>query len=53
MHSRSQSQAPPMLVCKYVDENCSAAMLAAERSAGVTQEGDLHILLHAGNQAHK
>ena len=35
-----------MLVCKYVDENGSAAMLATKRSAGVTPEVNLreHIL---------
>ena len=30
-----------MLVCKYVDENGLAAMLAAKRSAGVTPEVNL------------
>ena len=30
-----------MLVCKYVDENSSAAMLAAKRSAGVIPEVNL------------
>ena len=53
MHDRSQSQAAPMLVCKYVDENSLAAMLAANRSAGVAPEVNLRILLCAGNKAHK
>ena len=43
-YHRSWSQAPPMLVCKYMDENGSAAMLAAKRSAGVTPEVNLKIL---------
>ena len=30
-----------------------AVMLAAKRSAGVTQKMHLRILLHAGNEAHK
>ena len=34
-----------MLVHKFVDENGSAAMLAAKRSAGVTPEVNLRILL--------
>ena len=52
MHNRSQSQAPPMLVHKYVDENGSGAMLATKRSAVVTPEVNLRILFHAGNEAH-
>ena len=36
-HDRSQFQAPPMLVCKYMDENGSAAMLATKRSAGIRE----------------
>ena len=32
---------PPMLVCKYVDENGSATMLATKRSTGVTPEVNL------------
>lgn len=36
LHDRSRSRAPPILVYKYVDKNCSAAMLATTRSAGVT-----------------
>ena len=38
------------LVCKYVDENSSAAMLAA---VGVTLEVNLRIPFHAGNVACK
>ena len=40
-HNRSQSEAPPMLVCKYIDENGLAAMLATKRLAGVTSEVNL------------
>ena len=32
---------PPMLVPKYMEENGSAAMLAAKRSAGVAPEVNL------------
>ena len=39
-----------MLVQKYVDLNGSAAMLATKRSAGVTPEVNLRILLHAGKK---
>ena len=46
-------RAQPMLVCKYVDENGSAAMLAAKRSAGVTPEVNLRILLHTDDEGHK
>ena len=42
-----------MLVCNYVDENGSAAMLAAKRSAGVKPEVNLRILLCTGDEAHK
>ena len=42
-----------MLDCKYVDENCYAAMLVAKRSTGVTQEVNLRILLRAGNEVGK
>ena len=42
-----------MFACKYVDQNSSAAMLAAKRSAGVTPEVNLRILLHAGDKACK
>ena len=30
MQDRSWSRAPPMLICKYVDDHGSAAMLAAK-----------------------
>ena len=43
---RSQSQAPPMLPHKYVDENGSAAMLATKRSAGVTLEESEDSIVH-------
>ena len=42
-----------MVVCKYVDENGSAVMLAVKRSPGVAPEVNLGILLHAGDKAHK
>ena len=42
-----------MLVHKYVDENSSAAMLATKRSAGVTPEVNLRILLCSGEEARK
>ena len=42
-----------MFVRKYVDRNGLAAMLATKRSAGITPEVCLMILLHAGNKAHK
>ena len=48
-HDRFQS----LLVCKYVYENGSAAMLATKRSKGVAPEVNLRILLHAGNKAYK
>ena len=45
-----------MLVCKYVDENSSAAMLVAKRSADVTPEVNLkehtsHMPLPSVNKA--
>ena len=42
-----------MLLHKYVVENGSAAMLAAKRSAGVTPEVNLRILLCVGNKVCK
>ena len=36
----ARSQAPPMFVCNYVDENGSAAMPATKLSASVTQKGE-------------
>ena len=42
-----------MLARKYVDENGSAAMLATKRSAGVTPEVNLRILLCIGDEACK
>ena len=42
-----------MLVCKYMDENGSAAMLAAKGSAGVAPEVNPRIILHTGDKAHK
>ena len=53
MHDRSWSWAPPMLVCKYVDVNGLAAMMAANRSAGVPPEVNLRILLCTGNEEYK
>ena len=53
MHDRSQSLTPPMLVCKYMDENGLVAMLATKRSAGVAPEVNLRISLCAGDKAHK
>ena len=41
-HNRSQSQVPPMLICKYVDDNGSVAMLTTKTSAGVTPEVNVH-----------
>ena len=40
-------------VCKYVDKNGSAAMLAILRSAGVTLKVDPRNPLHAGAEAQK
>ena len=45
-----------MLICKYVDENGSAAMLAAKRLAGVAPEVNLgehtsHMSLQSANKA--
>ena len=40
-HDRSQFQAPPMPTHRYMEENGSAAMLAAKRSAGITPEVNL------------
>ena len=53
---RFQSQAPPMLVHKYVDENGSTAMLDTKRSAGVravvnVREGTSCMLLPSVNMA--
>ena len=42
-----------MLVHKYVDENGSAAMLVAKRSASVAPEMNLRSLLCAGNETCK
>ena len=42
-----------MFVCKYVDWNGSAIMLATKGSAGVAPEGNLRNPLHAGNKACK
>ena len=42
-----------MLVCKDVDRNGSAVMLAAKRSAGVAPEVNLRIPLYVGNKAHR
>ena len=50
---RSRSRAPPMFVRKYVDENGSAAMLDAKRSAIVAPEMNLRNLLCADNEACK
>ena len=52
-HNKSQTQVPPMLVCKYIDWNSSTVMLATRRSTGVTPEVNLRILLHIGNKAYK
>ena len=38
---------------RYVDENDSAAMLVAKKSAGVPSEVNLRILLCTGDKAHK
>ena len=49
-HDRSWSWAPPMLVCKYVDENGLVAKLATKRLTVVTPEVNFrnihHICLH-------
>ena len=42
-----------MLVYKYVDENCLAAILAAKRSVGVAPKVNLRILLHVSDKAGK
>ena len=42
-----------MLVHKYVDKNGSVAMLATNRSAGVTPEVNLRIPLCLGDKAQK
>ena len=52
-HNRPRTQAPLMLVHRYVDENGLAAMLATKRSAGVTPEVNLRILLCADDKTHK
>ena len=52
-HNKSQTQAPLMLAGKYVDENSSAAIVGAKRSAGVAPEANLRILLCAFNKACK
>ena len=52
-HNIWQTQAPLMLACKYVDENNSAAIVAAKRSAGVALEVNLRNLLCAFNKACK
>ena len=43
----------PVPICKYVDQNGLAAMLATKRSAGVTPEINLKNPLHTGNETHK
>ena len=40
-------------VCKYVDQNGLAAMLASKRTAGVSPKVNLSNLLHASDEAHK
>ena len=40
-----------MTVCKYVDQNGLAAILAAMMSAGFAPEVNLSIPLHAGKKA--
>ena len=40
-YDRSQFQAPPMLASRYMEVNDLAAMLAANRSAGVAPEENL------------
>ena len=52
-HTMSQFWTLPMPIHKYMDWNASAAMPATKRSAGITPEVNLRILLHAGNEAHK
>ena len=42
-----------MLVCKYLDWNGSAVILATKRSEGVAPEVNLVILLHPGDKACK
>ena len=37
-HDRSWFQAPPMLACRYMEGNSSAAMLASKRSASAAPE---------------
>ena len=41
-----------MLVCKYVDHNGSAAILAVKRSASTAPEVNLKIPLNVGNEGH-
>ena len=42
---------PPVVVCKYVDQKGSAAMLGFKGSAGVAQEVNLRNPLHTGKKA--
>ena len=48
---RLKVEAPPIVVCKYVDLNGSNTILATKRSAGVTPEVNLVNSLLAGNEA--
>ena len=41
-HNGSQFQAPPMPDDRYVEENSLATILVAKRSAGATQEMNIH-----------
>ena len=52
-HNRSLTRVLTMLVHKYVDQKGLVAMLAAKRSAGVTTEVNLRILLCTGDKACK
>ena len=49
-HNRCQTQAPQILVHKYVDQNSSTAMFTTKRSAGVAPEVNMRIPLHAGDK---
>ena len=52
-HVRSWTRVPPMLICMYVDQNGSATMLAAKRSAGVAPEVNLRYSLQVIKHANK
>ena len=52
MPTKKETRTSPMIVCKYVDQNYSAAMLVTKRTAGKS-EVNLRNPLHPGDKAHK